>query len=237
MADSNSNFSILINIFTSPKVAFNTLKEKPGFIFPLILIAITSALSVAYYFANVDFAWMLDHMVEAQSAGKSPEEIDAMRKGLSGMSPKVMGISGAVGALVGAPVIYALLALYFLLVYKIFNSENIGFKAWFALVCWSSTPILFTTLASFINFLLASNGQLALENINPVSFNNLFFHLPSSDKLTGPLNSWDPFSIWSLVLMVLGFKQWTGKSLGKSAAVVLAPTIVIYVIWIAIALK
>lgn len=237
MATSSSNLSMLINVFTAPKSAFAALKEKPAILFPLLLVTISSALSIAYYFANVDFAWMLDHMVEAQSANKSPEEIEAMRKGMSAMSPKVMGISSIVGALVGAPIIYAIFALYFFLICKIFNSENFTYKSWFALICWTSTPVLFTTLASFINFALAGNGQVAIEAINPISFNSLLLHLTPGDKLFGPVNSWDPFSVWSLVLMVIAFKQWTGKSLANSISIALAPTVLIYGIWIAVALS
>jgi len=85
--------------------------------------------------------------------------------------------------------------------------------------------------------LLASDGQLTIEAINPISFNNLFLHLAPSDPLFGPLNAWDPMMIWGMVLMVYGFSQWTGKSIVKSAAIVLAPTFIIYGIWIAIALN
>ncbi len=85
--------------------------------------------------------------------------------------------------------------------------------------------------------MLANNGQITLEALNPISFNNLFLHLVPSDPLHGPLNPWDPMMIWSTVLMIMGFNQWTGKSLAKSAAIVLAPTLIIYGTWIAIALN
>ena len=97
--------------------------------------------------------------------------------------------------------------------------------------------MVFTGLASLVNVLLATDGQLALDSINPISFNNLFIHLIPSDPLFGPINNWDPMTIWSLALAVFGYSLWTQKSLIKSAVVVLAPTIIIYGTWIAVVLK
>jgi len=106
---------------------------------------------------------------------------------------------------VGAPIVFAIYAVYFLLVNKAFDEEALGFKHWYSLVCWSSIPAIFTSLSSFFNFLLADSGQLSLEHLNPISFNNLFFHLTPADPLFGPLSSWDPMLIWSTVLLVIGY--------------------------------
>lgn len=237
MTQSTSSFNTFINILTAPKPTLIALKQQPNFLFPLIATVFMSALAIGFYFTQVDFAWMIDHMVETQSAGKSADEIEAIRKNMSFMSPTVMGVSSVIGALVVTPIVYLVFALYYFLVNKVLDSETINFKSWLSLVCWTATPIVFTSLASFINVLIMSDGQLALDSINPISFNSLLIHLSPADPLFGPLSSWDPMTVWSIVLSVLGYSLWTQKSLVKSAAVVLAPTVLIYGIWIAIALK
>ena len=190
-----------------------------------------------YYFMNVDFAWMIEQMVNAQSVGKSDAEREGMQKAMGMMSPMVMGASSIAGMVIGISFFYSILAAYLMLVNKLLDSDNLGFKAWFAFIWWCSIPSVFTALASLMNVMLANNGQITFEAVNPISFNNLFLHLVPSDPLFGPLNTWDPMMIWSMVLMVFGFSQWTGKSLVKSAAIVLAPSLVIYGTWIAIALN
>lgn len=237
MTQSASRFNTFVNILTAPKAALIELKQQPNFLFPLISILLISALAIGYYFTKVDFAWLIDHMVETQSVGKSPDEIEGMRKGLGAMSQTVMGISSIIGAILVTPIIYLLIALYLFLVNKILDSEAISFRSWFSLVCWTAIPVVFTGLASLVNVLLATDGQLALDSINPISFNNLFIHLIPSDPLFGPINNWDPMTIWSLALAVFGYSLWTQKSLIKSAVVVLAPTIIIYGTWIAVVLK
>ncbi len=237
MTQSVSNTNNLINIITAPKLAFPAIKEKPSVLFPLGLILAAAICGMVYFYATVDFAWMIEQMVNAQTAGKSDADREAMRKGMSMMSPTVMGGSSVAGLVIGISVFYSIMAAYLMLVNKLLDSDNLGFKAWFSFICWSSIPSIFTSLASLINVMLASNGQITLEALNPISFNSLFLHLVPSDPLFGPLNAWDPMMIWSMALMVFGFSQWTGKSLGKSAAIVLAPSLIIYGIWTAIALS
>lgn len=232
----HSNTTHLTNIITTPTTAFYALKEKPSVLFPFALIIAASVAMMACFFVTVDFTWLIDQMVTAQSVGKSDAEIEGIQKGMDMMSIKVMGISSIVGMIFGVSLYFTVFAGYLFLVNKLITTESISFKSWFSLVCWCSIPFIFSSLASILNILLA-NGQITLEAMNPLSFNNLFFHLSPTDKLFGPVNSWDPITIWSIVLTVLGVKQWTGKSLLTSTAIVLAPSLIIYGIWIAIALN
>ena len=237
MTQSASNTNNLINIITAPKLAFPAIKEKTSVLFPFGLILVAAIFSMFYFYATVDFAWMIEQMVNSQTVGKSDAEREAIHKAMSSMSSTVMGGSSIAGLVIGMSVFYAILAAYLMLVNKLLDSDNLGFKSWFSFVCWCSIPSIFTSLASLINIMLASNGQITIESLNPISFNNVFLHMVPSDPLFGPLSAWDPMMLWSIGLMVFGFNQWTGKSLAKSAAIVLAPTFVIYGIWIAVALK
>ncbi|GGY80860.1 hypothetical protein GCM10011613_27390 [Cellvibrio zantedeschiae] len=235
MTQSASN--TFMNIITAPKQAFPAIKEKPSVLFPLGLILAAAISSMVYFYATVDFAWMIEQMVNAQTAGKTDAEREAMHKAMSSMSSTVMGVSSVAGLVIGISIFYSIMAAYLMLVNKLLDSDNLGFKAWFSFICWCSIPAIFTSLASLINVMLASNGQITLESLNPISFNNLFLHIAPNDPLFGPINAWDPMMLWSMGLMIFGFNQWTGKSLAKSAAIVLAPSVIIYGIWIAVALK
>lgn len=237
MTQSASNTNNLINIITAPKLAFPAIKKKPSVFFPLGLILAAAICSMVYFYATVDFAWMIEQMVNVHTVDRSDADREAMRKGMSMMSSTVMGGSSVAGLVIAISVFYSMMAAYLMLVNKLLDSDNLGFKAWFSFICWCSIPSIFTSLASLINAMLASNGQITLEALNPISFNNLFLHLAPSDPLFGPLSAWDPMMLWGMGLMIFGFNQWTGKSLAKSAAIVLAPTLIIYGTWIAIALN
>ncbi len=231
-----STLNTLTNILTSPAVAFRDIKTRPGFLFPLLALLATNMLLMLCFFSTVDFAWMIEQMVNGQAVDKSAAERADIAKAMSGLTPIIMGGSAMVGMLLGVLVIFSVMAVYLLLANKLLDSDQLGFKHWFSFTCWCAMPTLFTALASLVNVLVAGDGQLTLEAINPVSFNNLFLHLQPHDPLFDALSAWDPFTLWNQLLMVLGFSYWMGKPIAKSAAIVLAPTLIIYGIWIAIAL-
>lgn len=236
MSQPTSALNTLTNILTSPVLAFRELNSRPTLLLPLLTLLAANIVLMLCFFASVDFAWLIEQMVNTQSLDKSAAERADMEKAMSGLTPLIMGGSAIVGVLLGVLVIFSLLAVYLLLANKLLDSEQLGFKHWFSFTCWCAMPTLFTALASLVNVFLTTDGQLSLEALNPISFNNLFLHLPPHHPLFGPISSWDPMTLWNQLLMVLGFSYWMGKPLAKSAAIVLAPTLVIYGIWIAIAL-
>lgn len=237
MTEPISNTNLFINILTAPSVAFAALKEQPRIFFPLLLLVIVSALMLTSFYMTVDYVWMVDQLVAAESNNLSESEQEQMRAAMMAMPPMVMGIISVVGAVVGIPAILAVMTAYLLLVNKVMDKQNFAFPSWLSLVCWTSMPSLFASLASMVNILLAHNGQLGIENLNPITFNNLLFHLEPKDPLFGPLNSLDPTYIWSTALLILGYSHWTGRGLGQSALIVLVPVASIYGIWIAVALS
>lgn len=223
----------ITNLLSAPNTAFSYLKEKPSVLFALLFILFTSILTMVFYFSQVDFPWLLDSMINQQTQGKSADEIAAIRQGMSHLTPMIMGMGTVASVLIIIPVFMTFIATYLLLVNKIADETSLSFKHWFSLVCWSSIPMVFTSLASFVNILLATDGQLSLVELNPISFNNLFIHLEQTDRLFGPISNWDFMTVWSTVLLVIGYQQWMQKGLVKSAAIVLAPTVIVYGVWIA----
>ena len=89
--------------------------------------------------------------------------------------------------------------------------------------------------AGVIKILMAGNGQLTQQALNPLSLNELLFHLPMSSPWSGLANAIHIPSIWAAVVAIIGYKLWTAKSTVTSAIVVLLPLVVIYGGWAAFA--
>lgn len=232
-----TNTALFIGILTAPSTVFPILKEQPRIVFPLLLLIIASALMLTCFYMTVDYAWMVDQMVAAQGNDLTEAEREQMRTSMNALPQSVMAGISVVGAAIGIPAILAAMSAYLMLMNKLMDRQSLAFPNWLSLMCWTSMPSLFTSLASLVNVLLAHNGQLGIENLNPITFNSLLFHFEPGDALFGPLNSLDPTYIWSTVLLVMGYSHWTGRSLGQSALVVLAPIVIIYASWIGFALS
>lgn len=237
MKELTANIAVLINIITAPKVAFHVLKKQPRILFPLMLFMIAAVLVFVSYYASVDYTWMVDQVVSAQGDTLSEAEQANMRAAMTSMPPIVMIISATIGAAISIPMMLAMMTVYLVLINKLLDTQKLSFPAWLSLLCWTSIPSLFTSLASLLNIFVAHSTQLSIENINPLTFNQLLFHLEPKDPLFAPLNSFDPMHIWSTILLIWGYSYWTGRNLSQSAMVVLLPTALIYAAWIAIALR
>lgn len=216
-------FNNLINILTSPKDAYTAIREKPTVLVPLLLITLLTASVQWGYFQMVDREFLIDQLIAQQQAFVNIPE-DQLRAGLENASTQAMAIQSVIGVLIVIPLIMALYAGYLALISK-FTYDEIRYKQWFSLVVWTGIPSLFVAIAGWVVLLTNSDGMISLTAINPLTLNNLIFQ--SEGRFAGLLSGMDLTQIWSITLMVLGYKQWTGKSGIKSASIILAPYLVI----------
>ncbi|MFV1983821.1 MAG: YIP1 family protein [Thiohalomonadales bacterium] len=230
MSTQNAFISNFINIYVSPSETFYAIKNRPSFLYPLILLIFGSAIILLSYYSLVDFEWMNEQIILMSGTDLSTEEKEQMRDGLAMMSPLVQGIVTIIGASIGLVIYILLLSLYLLLVSMIISDDN-SYKNWFSVVCWSFMPMLFTVLASGINISLMSNNQFRLDELNPLSFNNLFFRLDFDSAIKPLLDSLDLTLIWVMVLLVIGYQKITNKSWLTSTIIVLLPYTLVYGIW------
>ena len=215
------------NVILAPSPTFARLKDKPRPFIPLlVLILLTLAVS-CWYVSSLDFAWFREHMLAAQGPMK-PEARAAMAQFLT---PKTMMWSSGAGAVLGTPLICAIVALYYLLAGKVIDAP-LGFGKWFGFAVWTSVPRLLTIPLSALQ-IVTSHGRLAPEDLNMASLNYLVFHLPVTHPWASLVGSIDLTMFWSIVLAVLGLKTWTGRSTTTCVTVALLPYAIIYGLWAA----
>ena len=225
-------FNNLINILTSPAEAFKSIREKPAVLVPLLLITLLTASVQWGYFHTVDRDFMIDQLIEQQLAIVNVPE-DQLRTRLENVTPNRLAIQSAVSVIFVVPLILSIFAGYLSLISK-FTYDEIRFRQWFSLLCWTGIPALFAVLAGWVVILMNNDGLISLQQIKPLTLNSLVFQ--SEGRFASLLNNIDLTQIWSVALMVLGYSQWTGKSPVKSAVIVLAPYLIIIAIVIAVIL-
>ena len=224
---SPSVISIFINILTSPSKAFKDMQADYPVLFPLFTIVTLNVVLMVMLFSSIDFSWYVDYMVEATAGDKSRAEQDQVRQGLEMIGPTgYMGIA-IVGVVIGIPIIFCLFALYFVIVSNVRN-DGFQFKQWLSFISWTSIPALIGTLASFVAIMTISNGQIAPEKINPLSFNELFFNLDAVQGVGNILASADITLFWVIGLMIIGYAKWTESSYGKALSIILGPYFILF---------
>jgi hypothetical protein len=224
-----SAFGTLVQMFTEPSRAFETVKTKSMVWLPLILLILSSVVLFTYYFQVVDFAWMVDRTLAA-----NPDP--AVREAAAKMMTKdTFFYSSIGGAVIVLPIALSIMALYFLIIAKVKKLE-FGFTNWFTFVTWAAVPGLIALPLGIMQIMLASNGQLGMEQLNPTSINQLFFHFAPGHAWQGLLDSIQLPMLWSIYLMVIGYQVWAKSTRASALVVVIAPYAVIYGIWAAVKL-
>jgi Yip1 domain len=233
MAD-NSSVSVLVNIFTAPSKAFASLRERPNPWLALAMLVIGSAAVSYLYLQVVDLPWMLDRQV-SQGGNLTDEQRKQAVDAALQLSPTVYGVIGALSAVVSYLIFYALIALYFTGV-SFATNDGVKYRQWFAMISWSTVPLVFGLVASFVNLLVTDARFLPPEQLNPLSFGNLLgINSDGATLVERSVLSLSIIALWIVGLLVVGHQVLSQRSIVRSAVVVLAPLAAIVLISAAVA--
>lgn len=223
----NSVITTFINVLASPGEAFASLNEKPRFLWAWLLIVSCTALVQFLYMNSVDIQWFLEQQILASQPDLTDSEIEDT-VGLISSFPQwaISSFTLATTALFFTG-LFLVQALYFRTVAAI-TKDGLLFSKCFSLVCWASLPSVFSALAQIVKLLTSDVSLLPINEINPLSFAAIF-NLDSvgSGTLDQIVMNFDITTLWSLVLLVLGYRIFSGKDLLTAFLIAAMPTAMI----------
>jgi len=226
-----NNLALTAALATAPSSAFNELRERPRFWFPLLLVVLATLGVTYWYFSAVDIDWYKEAVLLNTPDFQNLNE-EQRATAMSMMTETTMRWASMVSLLFFMPVIYLLQALYLLLVARITKLPQ-GFKHWFSLICWSELAALLGVAVAAILLFMSDTSQISPGTIAPLSLNELVFHVPPGPGYT-LLESLTIPSFLSWALMIIGVHTWSQRSWAFSAAVIVLPVVVIYGCWAAL---
>jgi uncharacterized membrane protein YhdT len=220
-----NNLELSVALATAPSSAFAELRERPRFWFPLLLLVVSTAAVNYWYFSMVDVEWLKDTMF-----GSNPDMNETEHAAAMGMLTRTTLLWGAmVGVIIGTPLVFLVWALYLLLAAKVTKLPQ-GFKHWFALSCWTSLPLLLSTVVAAVFLILSDNSQVSPSLMAPLSLNSLVLHRPMGpgyafyESMTIP-------GVLGWILMIIGVRTWSQRSWLFSSIFIVLPLVVYYGIW------
>lgn len=225
-----SVFNALIDVIAQPSRALDEVKKHPRwFWWPLLISVGVTCAAFAYYISWVDFDWLVDDAVRGAIAGGMPADQAESIRGF--MNPTMQLWTSIIAIVVMTFIIYSIQSTYLHLVNKTVGDPTIGWGQWFSFSAWTAFVGVFNAIAMFVVMFMADSNQLAQHDLMPLSINSLFIHASPGDAWFTWGNSLSLVNIWMLVLMAIGYRCWTGASLGKAVAVTWAPWVLIFGIW------
>ncbi|HEX6160567.1 MAG TPA: Yip1 family protein [Thermoanaerobaculia bacterium] len=222
-----NSFSRIAGVLFAPAKTFAEIARRPDFAIPLILIILIGYISVVVMLPRTDYTSILEQQTkQARKQNPNLSEADLARS-----TKFIVGIA-KVGAWV-SPILmvigYLIMAGLLLVAFRLMGGEG-NYKQAFSTTLYAWLPQVILTLVATI--VVALRGTFDPEQAATLVRSNPAFlvDLKEHPLLFTLLASFDVFTIWTVVLLTLGFAALSKLSRQTSAVIVL----VLWAVWIVI---
>lgn len=201
----------------SPDETFREIAERPNVLVPIAILVIVTLISSVLLIPRMDFETMMRDQMErsGKTAQMAPGDVDrAVRIGSS--FAKVVGYTSPAVIVIMAVIVAGAL----LLTFRMFGGEG-TFKQAFSVTLYAWLPIIIRSAIGTVVGVF--KGTIDPQQVQTMVASNpgIFVDLHEHPVLFSLLSSFDLFTIWSIVLLIIGFAYVARTSKGRSAAVVL----------------
>ena len=211
----------LIGVFFSPKATFEDIARRPSWLVPVLLMTVLGIVTAFVMNQKVDWRDVASKKIEEspRTANMSAEQKEQQLAMSAKVSPYVAYFFGTLGPIIAVVVV----AVVMLLAYNLIGGAGAKFGAAMGIVSHAMVVGLLGTLFLILILYLKPPGTIDLEN--PVATNMGAFLPESTPKaLMALAKSIDIFTLWTLLLISIGFtvvnpKKLSGKALSIAIAV------------------
>lgn len=230
MAMEDSSAGRLIGALVAPGKTFRSIAERPTWAVPLVVLVLLSAVLGFVSSKRTDYREVITQTVRARGRDVSEAQLEPQIEMMEKAGPAI----SAAGAPVAVVLVTLLAALLYWLAFKLMGSD-FPYQSSLAVTLYASMPAVVSLLLSIPVILSKESiGYDDLKRSGGGTFlqSNLAF-LAAEDApgwLTALYASVDFFSLWSLVLTVIGFRAVTRLS----AKAVTATAVVVWLVFVAV---
>jgi hypothetical protein len=218
-----STFGRLAGVLVSPTKTFKAIAEKPTWAVALLILVVIGVLTGVLMSGRVDWADVTRDSLEAQGQELPEEQLDRIIDFQEKAGPALM----IGGSLVAQPLVYMLLALVFMVVFKMLGGD-LNFLRSFSVILHGMMPRAVMGLLSIP--VILGKDEFGFEELKDgtVLTSNLGAFAPedAGTALVALLSSVDLFSLWVLALLIIGYGTVAKVSKGAATGGVIALWIV-----------
>ena len=218
-APTKNTLQRIAGVLFAPAETFQDIARKPNILGPMLIIVLLGYISTFFIVQRMDWNAVSEAQMEAmkkQNPNMSQEDIARVEKMTSAMGKVVGWISPLMGV-----VWYVILAGVLLLVFRMMGGEG-NFQQALSTTLYAWMPLLIFGL--ILTIVIIARGTVDPTQMATVLKSNPAFLVDMKEQavLFSLLSNFDLFTIWTVVLLIIGFSTFTKTSRGKAAAIVIS---------------
>lgn len=213
-----NSFTRIAGVFFAPGETFASIVRRPDLVVPLVIVLVVSLLTGVLIAQKVDFKELARDTIEAQPRAKNlPPDILQKQINVTAGFMKV----ASYGSPIITALVIAILAVLLFAAFKIFGGEGEFLQA-LSITIYAWYPNLIRAIVSVVALL--SKKTLTMYTLqNPVASNIGYFINPKLHPIAAAFwGSIDLFTIWTIILLIIGFAAMSRFSRMKSAVIILS---------------
>ncbi len=226
-APAKNPFQRIAGVLFAPAETFQDIARKPDILVPLLVILAIGYITAFFFIPRMDWDAVTaaqEEAIRAQNPNMSQEDLDRMGR-FAGVAGKVMGW---VGPILGV-IWYLILAGVLLLAFRLMGGEG-NFKQAFSTVLYAWMPMVINGIV--LTIVAVARGKVDPTQMVTLVKSNPAFLVDMKEQpiLFSLLSNFDIFTIWLIVLLIIGFAALSKTSKGKAAGIVLSLWILFIVV-------
>jgi hypothetical protein len=218
----NSSFGRLLGALVSPGKTFRSIAERPTWGVALVALLLVGTLSGVLANKKIDpndMREMIEQRMEKQGGGQKPSA--AQLDQAAGMAQKWGSIVVWLAPIFSAAA-YLIMALLFWAAFRFVAASSLTYKTSFSVLLHAFMPWLIAGLLT-LPVILSREHIGVQEAQQGLLASNLSAFAPegAGGALKSLLGSLDFFSLWTVVLLILGYRTAAKASTASSATIIL----------------
>ena len=211
-----NSFQRIAGVLFAPAETFRDIARRPDILTPLLILVVIGFIVTALIVPRMDFESAFREQMSQQNRQMSDADLERAAKFGSAFG-KIMAWTGPIWGIV----IWAIIAGVLLLAHRLFGGEG-NFKQAFSTVLYSWIP---NTISGIVTGIVAvARGEIDPTTMQTLVKSNPAFLVDMKEQpiLFAMLSSLDVFTIWTLILLIIGFATLSRLSKAKSAVIVVS---------------
>ncbi len=212
-----------VGVIVSPGETFADVSRRPDFWAPLIFLVVCSVTVTETLMAHIGMARLLRIALEERGQSNiTPEQFQR--------AVTIQGAIAHVAGVLGMPIVLLILAGLGLLIVNVIFGAQVSFLKAFSITCYAGLVHVLEYAMGLAMIFFSDPEHFNVQGFIPSNPGFFLNPLTTSKVVMSLASSLDLFTLWSLILLAIGFSAATNRKVSTGKIMVM--WVSLWVVWV-----